>query len=404
LIGLLASLCLPGYLALKKDNRKMSKSEPATMKDQGFYDQHSQIQLAIIAKTTPFIEAALAKVSMPKAEERFTIVDYGSSEGRNAVAVVNQIMEIVRKRKANQLFSITFNDLPTNNFNKLFENIYYQELMPSQTDPNSILTFASAQPFYSGVMPTGSVHFGYSASAAHWLSTETEATIHSHVYVSGATDEEKLQLAVIAGRDWHNFLYHRAVELTPGGRLLVTMAAKITDLEEARHLSQNNRRGNSAQEIYSAEIVMNLLNEVLEELVTKGKISRESAQRCWFPLYPRSRQELLEPLNSGLLQKFFEIEHLELQAIPCPLFEKYQQTGNSEEYAESLTDMIRAFTETVVLHKLCGVTDRRRSSPARLEAESVINEIYSNVKKRIKKSPEQYTFFPIQSILVLARK
>ena len=99
-------------------------SMPISMKDQGFYDEHSQSQLAIINMTLPYIHDAILGISLPQKQSPFVIVDYGCAEGKNSVHVVKEIMDAIRRRQKKQLFNIVFNDLPQNNFNKLFENIY----------------------------------------------------------------------------------------------------------------------------------------------------------------------------------------------------------------------------------------------------------------------------------------
>src|SRR5215467_3822378 len=91
------------------------------MKGDGFYDAHSEMQLSVIAHTSELITEAVARI--PLASEVFSIIDYGSAEGKNSVVSVKLALDAVRKRNPLQLVSIVHNDLPANDFNRLFANL-----------------------------------------------------------------------------------------------------------------------------------------------------------------------------------------------------------------------------------------------------------------------------------------
>ena len=385
-----------------------SSSMPVSMKDQGFYDNHSQTQRAIINMTLLSVKAALSAVPLLGEKQRFVIVDYGCSEGKNSVYMADTVIDIVRQRQQNQSFNVIFNDLPQNNFNKLFENIYEGGLKDNllsspqgDTKCGSVLAFASGQPFHLQVVPSDTVNFGYSSSAAHWLTRLPESAEHSHIYVGDAADEEKEKLAEIAAKDWHNFLNLRAIEMAPGARLVVTMAASLT-----AHKNKNvplERIGDSdgrifdsmkcPEEKYSAQIIMNLINDILQELLEEKKISLLQKQNICCPIYSRNIDEVLAPLSQRDLKEKFTVEKTQLVQIVCPFFEKYLQSGDSEIYAQSLTAMFRAFTETFLLNQLGSVSGL-----------AIIDELFDRVQARIKSQPEYYTFFPIHSLLILEKK
>src|SRR5262249_22055517 len=97
---------------------------PATtgMKGAGYYDQHSTAQLAAIRALQDWVEDAVANLALPASAQPVTILDLGSSEGRNAIGVMRTIVAGLRRRTGQPLQTI-YSDLSSNNFNQLFANL-----------------------------------------------------------------------------------------------------------------------------------------------------------------------------------------------------------------------------------------------------------------------------------------
>ena len=59
---------------------------PATtrMKGSGYYDQHSETQLSAIQAFQDWVDDAVANLPLPAPTRPVTVLDLGSSEGRNA--------------------------------------------------------------------------------------------------------------------------------------------------------------------------------------------------------------------------------------------------------------------------------------------------------------------------------
>jgi hypothetical protein len=385
-------------------------SLPIKMKDKGFYDEHSQTQRAIITMTLPYIENALSAMPLPAAQEPFVIVDYGCSEGKNSVNVVDNIIKNIRRRQQNQLFKVIFNDLPQNNFNKLFENIQEWLLEDKASSNNKVLTFASGHPFHNQVMSSQTVHFGYSSSAAHWLSEQPVAGIRDHIYFAGASEKEKKKLADIAANDWQNFLNSRALEMLPGAKILITMAASLTGQtqEELAKIYEGVKELNSSrtapQEIYTSEIILQLISDIVQEMAAEKIMSKQEAENLYFPVYPRSLAEVLSPVLKTELNEKFSVEIAQIVQVPCPFFTQYVQSGDKENYARLLTEMYRAFMEGFLLCQLNGVNKSFRSERSELTGQKIIDEIFNRMHSFILARPEYYTFFPIHSVIVLVRK
>jgi hypothetical protein len=94
------------------------------MKAGGYYDQHSTYQRVTVESFAPWIDQAVAGMALPKEEYPFTIADCGCSEGSNSILAVGRVMEAFRRRRPEQAACGIHTDLLTNNFNRVFANLY----------------------------------------------------------------------------------------------------------------------------------------------------------------------------------------------------------------------------------------------------------------------------------------
>ena len=72
---------------------------PATtgMKGAGYYDQHSGAQISAIQALQDWVEDAVANLPLPAPAQPVTVLDLGSSEGRNAIRLMGAIVEGLRR-------------------------------------------------------------------------------------------------------------------------------------------------------------------------------------------------------------------------------------------------------------------------------------------------------------------
>lgn len=368
-----------------------SKSLSATtlnMKGDGYYDDHSQVQNLVLVRLLPLLDECLAAVPAPAVGQSFGIVDYGCSEGKNSIFVVRAVIDRIRASRPKQAFSVVHEDLPTNNFNRLFQQLY--ESAPYDATPESpVHVFASGASFYSAVVPPQTVHFGISSSALHW--TSVHPVLANHIYHCVATTEEQTIYAAAAAEDWQKFLVQRAHELVDGGRLIVTMAARFDAADSA------------SDDTYSAQLVLELLNEILEQLVVEGKIERSSLDAFSIPIYSRSKNEIVEPVINGVVKDVLSFESLEVEIIPCPFHVAYKQDGDARKYADGLTGIVCAIIEPVLLHGLFQSKERRRSELAASAEQKLADTIFERFHAAVLAKPDQYTFYPKHATMVLKK-
>src|SRR6516165_2736206 len=80
------------------------------MKGAGYYDRHSSAQLSTIQALQDWVDDAVASLPLPAAAQPVTVLDLGSSEGRNAIRVMAAIVAGLRRRTGQPLHTI-YSDL-----------------------------------------------------------------------------------------------------------------------------------------------------------------------------------------------------------------------------------------------------------------------------------------------------
>jgi len=93
------------------------------MKTGGFYDAHSSTQRAALEAFLPWLEEAIAEHLTPVEGRPIGLLDLGSSEGANAIHAMSRLIQALRRKTGAPIW-VFFDDLPTNDFNRLFSNLY----------------------------------------------------------------------------------------------------------------------------------------------------------------------------------------------------------------------------------------------------------------------------------------
>jgi hypothetical protein len=125
------------------------------MKAAGYYDQHSEAQLSAIQAIQGWVDDAVADLPLPARAQPATVLDLGSSEGRNAVRLMGAIVAGLRRRTGQPLQTI-YSDLTSNNFNQLFANL--EEARRDGLLTAGVHPAAVGGSFYGPLLPPGTVH------------------------------------------------------------------------------------------------------------------------------------------------------------------------------------------------------------------------------------------------------
>ena len=203
----------------------------------------------------------------------------------------------------------------TNNFNQLFRNLYEDALLRNRAA--DIFPAAVGGSFYGPLLPAGSVHLGLSFNSVLWLDRLPDVPFPDFVIYMGPKAHRAdvtispavaRAFAEQAAHDLAVFLDCRARELVPGGRLLVAQPARDKD----RAIGEG---------------LYDLLHDASLSLVREKQLDLSAYQHVTMPIYFRSLEELLAPVDgvAGQLRAEFSIERAEVQRFPTPFGTAYAQ-------------------------------------------------------------------------------
>ncbi|MFC5138319.1 hypothetical protein ACFPK1_08775 [Actinomycetospora rhizophila] len=233
-----------------------------------------------------------------------TVVDYGSSEGRNSLAPMSAAVETVRRvRGEHQPVWVCHTDLPGNDFGSLFHTVADD---PDTYRRPGVYTAAVGRSFYEQLLPEGWVGVGWSSIAVHWLSAVPGRL--DGFWFSSASAEQYTAWARAGAADWSAFLAARAAEMLPGARLVIVVGAA--------HGEGPTRRS-------GAERAMDEVARGLQELVGRGVLGEEERDAMTIPAWYRTAAEWRAPFDDG---GDLVLEQLEFVDIGDPL---WRQTGES---------------------------------------------------------------------------
>jgi hypothetical protein len=347
------------------------------MKGDGFYDRHSSYQRDTFDGVASWIDQAVAAMNLPEPALPIVVADYGCSEGRNSIHAVGRVVAALRRRRPDQPICALHTDLPTNNFNQLFLNLFDRDTenylqAQGQRKPN---TYAGAVGgnFYGTMLAPRSVHFALSFLAVQWMSRIPDVPVPHFISYKGAGSEVEQTYREQATRDLALFFQSRAEEMAPGGQLFLVMPGSDGE--------------------WSCAKVLEVLNLACEDLVAAGRLDGERLRQFVFPLYFRTLEELIAPLiqPGSPLADAFTIERVETVVVPVSFVEHFRQTGSTEVYAPAYTGFLRAFSESVIRGGPTG------GDPALTDA------IYERVQERLTVEPKRYLFENIEVALLLKR-
>jgi len=147
------------------------------MVGRGFYNRHSAPQWSAIDYVLPWLEASLASMNLPTSPESITLADFGCSEGKNSIAVMQRLLPVLRRRAARPLATI-HSDLATNDFSELFRRLRADGRSAFAVD--GVYSSAVAGSMYDQLLPPASACAATTFNAIGYLSTPPRPTSRIH--------------------------------------------------------------------------------------------------------------------------------------------------------------------------------------------------------------------------------
>jgi hypothetical protein len=353
------------------------------MKGAGYYDKHSTAQLSSIQALQHWVDDAVASLPLPGPAQAVTVLDLGSSEGRNAIRVMGTIVAGLRQRTSQPLQTI-YSDLGSNNFNQLFANL--EEAHRARLFGAGVYPSAVGGSFYGPLLPPGTVHLATSFNSIQWLDRLPAVPLpHGVVYRRPhprrpdliVSPEVTAAFRQQAERDLVRFLECRADELVPGGKLLL---ASPGETDEAR----------------VSDGFADLLNDACLDLVAAGHVEHEEYERLTMPCYFRTLAELLAPMDCerSSVRGAFAVDRSQALEVTTPFGVDFQRDGDVAAYARAYTGFMRAITEPVV-----------RAALNHPDGETVtLERLYEGARARLLANPERYSWRYIVVAALLTRR
>ena len=237
------------------------------MKGDGYYDRHSSPQMAAIDATLPWLEESVRTLSIAASKAPLVVADFGCSEGRNAIEATRRIVATLRERDPRPIQTI-FSDLPTNNFNQLFANLY--RAGQSVFAVPDVFSAAVAGSMFDQLLPSNAVAAASTFNAIGFLDRPVSVPLPDYILPMGpgrprpgvgvSPGARQAVPAAQARDDLVRFYRACAAELVPGGKLLVASFG-------------------SGEPYRACDGLYDVLNDALLDLVATKRLRREAYER-----------------------------------------------------------------------------------------------------------------------------
>ncbi|CRZ13689.1 class I SAM-dependent methyltransferase [Mycolicibacterium neworleansense] len=322
------------------------------------------------------LELAARTVPIPAAPQPVVIADYGAGTAQNSMQPINAAIAAVRGRtRPEHSILVTHTDTADNDFSTMFRIL--------EDDPESYLhkdpaTFSSAigRSFYSQILPSNSVHLGWSAWAIVRLG-RVPMPVADHVVAVYSRDERvRTAYARQAAHDWHEFVAFRGRELAPGGRLVVLTTALDDEGD------------------FGYRPLFRSVVSTLAELVSDGVVSADEVARMSLPIAGRCAADFAAPFApSGRFERM-EVQHVELFDAEDRIFNAYRGDRNTSAFGTRWADFCR-FTSFADLGAALG------GSPDRVPV--FYDRLHAGIAARLASDPEEMRI-PIAAVVLEKRR
>jgi hypothetical protein len=333
------------------------------------------VTTSIVDATVPVVDAALSSTLTNTFGKSFAIADFGAADGGTSLDLMRNIVRPVRAACPDRVITLTYTDLPYNDFSALFRLLHglhgVADDVPLAHEPR-LFTFASATSFHRQIFPDETVSFGFSASAMHWLSAKP-GPIADHVHAAGASESERASYREQALSDWTTILLARARELVSGGRLVLV---NLCVDEHGRYLGSTAKAN-----------MLDTLAQHWRALAAANIITTDEYRVGTIQQYYRTVDDFVAPFKDGdspVGRAGLRLEHVSSMLTPCPFGVRWRREGgDGAAYSLEYVRHFRAWTESTFISAL----DPKRPKADRAK---IINKLYGAYEAEVAARPEAY--------------
>ncbi|MGV0717200.1 SAM-dependent methyltransferase [Mycolicibacterium sp. XJ662] len=341
------------------------------------YTASSRLQAAGLRPAIALFEKAAADVPVPTAPQPIVLADYGAATGHNSLLPICSAVRAIRKRtRPDHSVLVTHTDVPDNDFSALFRTLTEDPDSYLHEDANTFPT-AVGRSFYEQILPTSSVHLGWSSWAVQWL-RRVPAPIPDHVQVAySANADVRAAYTKQAADDWRAFIGCRGRELRRGGRLVVMTMG----LDESGE--------------FGYRPLLRALMDTLNELAGHQLLSADEVHRMCIPTVGRSEADFMAPFAPKGRFEQLEIEHLEVFDAEDRYWGQYQIDKDAAVFGRQWAAFLRASVFRTLASALDGgVADPRTAD--------FFDRLETGVAERVAAAPEQVQI-PMAHLVLVKR-
>ena len=294
----------------------------------GKYNRHSAPRMAAIAYVEPWLDEAVADMELVDEPAVLGLADFGCSEGRNSISVMQRVVQALRQRTMRPIQTI-HSDLPTNDYSELFKGLRPDGHSVFGSD--NVYSAAVAGSMFKRLLPPRSLQLATTFNAIAFYSKRPLDRLPGYILANGpsrcggvgeVSDANHDTCARQSRADLENFLSARAAELVPGGKLLIQVFG-------------------ASDVLRTCDGAFDAMNDALLETVDAGLIDRDLYDSYYHPVYFRTLDDLTAPLtdDASPCRKLFQLDRSETYEASVDFVEAYKRTGDVTRFFAGLHEL-----------------------------------------------------------------
>ena len=357
------------------------------MRGAGYYSENTVGAKAVIDAAGDLVMHALADMNVMGETGPFAVADYGAADGGTSLDLMRRLVSEIRSQSCKRQITITYTDLPHNDFSVLFR-LVHGLLGNQQGTPlakqDGVMTFGSGTSFYAQIVPDNTLSLGFSATAMHWLS-KLPGPIADAVQAVGGTEAERGLFRAQSMADWNTILLARAREMKPGAKLVL---ANFCEDESGRYL------GSTGGVNMFAEFARHW-----RRLYELGTINSREYQAATFPQFYKTPEEFAAPFidaTSPVALAGLRLDHMSTRVTGCPYAADFKRHGDARAFAKAYIPTLRSWTEST----FAGAFEQRRDARDR---QVIIDSFYQAYEDAVAAHPEGHAMDYVHCFMVITK-
>ena len=356
-----------------------------SMKGGGYYSNATVGAKLVIEGATHLIMESLERMNPPDDGTLFTMSDMGCADGGTSISMVGEVLREVRRRAPSRPIQMVYTDLPRNDFSQLFQNIHgLTDLTSYFNTIDNLFVYSSATSFHQPIFPSGTLNFGFSATASHYIS-EKPTSISDHIHMVGASGWERDAYIEQGRLDWENILLNRAQDLAPNGRLALFNFG----------IDQTGQYLGATGGINMFDTFNTLWARLRDEKIISGT----EYVNTNFPQSYRTVEQFVDPFKNKKNPVYLanlRMEHVETRVVRCPFAEDFKLHGNANRFAKEYIPTLRSWSEATFAS---GLSPKRSLE----EKNEIIEHFYNNYESMVRDSPNGHAMDYVHCYLILKK-